>query len=128
MRNRTQLRPIPLGIIIQLEQRHSQEFHILRHAQNFPRGELDKVEFLAFSGSCDVRGEVGVHESFEVRAVPLRQCVGDVPVGVGGVVGGEGAGGGEAFVQAGFEGGDFGGVVGEIVAGSGVLTSAHLAT
>ena len=61
--------------------------------------------------------EVGVHEGFEVGAVPLRQRVVDVPFGVG--VGGEGAGGGETFVEAGFEAGDFVDGWGDVVAGAG---------
>ena len=67
-----------------------------------------------------MRGEVGVHEGFEVGPVPLGKGVEDVPVFVGGVGGCEGAYGGEAFVQAGFEAGEFGDVVGDVVAGSGI--------
>ena len=60
--------------------------------------------------------EVGVHEGFEVGAVPLGEGVGDVPVGVWG--GGEGAGGCEAGVEAVFEAGDLVGVGWEVVAWS----------
>ena len=83
-------------------------------------GELDKIKFLAFLGASGVRGEVGVHEGFEVGAVPLGQGGVDGPVGGGGgVAGRERAGGGEAFVQTGFEAGDFFLVVVQVVAWSG---------
>lgn len=119
MRNRAQLRTIALRIIVQLEQGHGQQFHILGHAEDFGFRELDEVELFALFGARDVGWEEGVHEGFEVGAVPLGEGVGDVPVEVGGFAFGEGAGWCQAFVQAGFEAGDFFRVVGKVVAGAG---------
>lgn len=121
MRNRTELRPIPLRIVVELEQRDSQKLHILRHAQDAALRQLKEVEFLALFGPRAVGRQVRVHEGFVVGAVPLGEGGVDGPVAVargGGRGVFEGAGGGEALVEAGFEAIDLVGVVGEVVAGA----------
>ena len=70
MWDRTQLRPIPRGVIVQLKQRDSEEFHVLGHAEDFVGWQVDQVQFLQFFWSRDVRREEGVEECFVVRPPP----------------------------------------------------------
>jgi len=103
MRQRAQLRPVSCCVIVQLKQRHSQELHVFGHAEHLVSGELQHVQFLAFFRPRDMGGQERVHECLEVGAPPLRERVGDVPVGGGRDV----RSWGKLFVQAGLETLDF---------------------
>ena len=80
MWNSRELWSVPLNIVVQLIQRHSQQLHILGYAQNFGLRQLDEIELLALFRSRDVAGNERVHEGLEVWAPPLREGVGDIPV------------------------------------------------
>ncbi len=78
-----------------------------------------EIQLLALLRPCDVGGQEGVHESFEIGPPPLRQGVADLPFVVDVGARELGADGGKALVEAEFEAGDFVVVGLEVVAWSG---------
>ena len=118
VRNRRQLRPVPVVVLVKLEQRHRQQLHVLGHGEDFGVGQVDQVELLALLGPGDVRGQERVHEGLEVGPPPLRQAVAHLPLVVDGVARELVADGREALIEARLEARDL--VVGgaEVVAWS----------
>lgn len=80
MRDRTQLWTKTGSVVVQVDQRHSEEFHVFRHAEDLCRRQLDEIELLQLFRSCAVDGEIRIEEGFVVGPPPLCETVADVPV------------------------------------------------
>lgn len=83
MRYSAELRSVPLGVVVKLEQRDGQKLHILRHAQHAAVRQFQQVQFLALFGSGAMRRQVRVHEGFVIGSIPLSERGVDCPIILG---------------------------------------------